>query len=61
MKDKRNGFLMIDAMIALLIISTSIIVFSDFNATMNKNLDERKKVLIKKRISYEKQKGVYDD
>lgn len=61
MKNKKRGFLMIDAMIALLIISTSIIIFTDFSKTMNDNLEERRKVLIKKRINYEQQKGFYDD
>lgn len=61
MKNRKHGFLIIDAMIALLIISTSIIIFSDFNKTMNKNLEIRKKTLIKKRMNYEQQKGFYDD
>lgn len=61
MNNKKRGFLMIDAMIALLIISTNIIIFEDFSKTINENLNERRKVLIKKRINYEQQKGFYDD
>lgn len=56
-----NGFIMIDSITALTLISVGMIFFCESNRYMNNNLGKARHALIQKRIDYEKKKGFYDN
>ena len=61
MKNIMNkGFIMIDSITALTLISVGMIFFCESNQHMYDNLDKARRTLIQKRIDYEKRKGLYD-
>ncbi len=55
-----NGFIMIDSITALTLISVGMIFFCESNQYMYDNLGKARRTLIQKRIEYEKKKGFYD-
>ncbi len=55
-----NGFIMIDSITALTLISVGMIFFCESNQYMYDNLGKARRTLIQKRIDYEKKKGFYD-
>lgn len=55
-----SGFIMIDSIIALTIISIGIIFFCESNHYMNNSLNKARKELVRKRIENERKKGIYN-
>lgn len=55
-----RGFIMIDSITALTLISVGIIFFCEANQYMYTSLGKARSLLIQKRIDYEKKKGLYD-
>lgn len=55
-----SGFIIIDSIMALTLISMGMIFFCESNQYMYNNLGKARRTLIQKRIEYEKKKGFYD-
>lgn len=52
---------MIDAIVALILISVGFIFYFNSVSAIDKNMYQTRKNMIESRIKYEKEKGVYND